>query len=115
MSKTLLVFLIDGRFAQKVLQDMVMAAEVPVSVRIRAEQSEITAEDLEQVEVIACSLDTATHVRRLGWEGTILGVLTWKPNAGTIGRMATLGITQHEVYRQFRPFHTPQAPVSRAA
>ena len=116
MAATLLVFLIDGRCAKKVLEDLIMAAQgVPVNVKLAVEQPEITPEDLEGVNFVACSLDTATHVRRLGWKGPILGVLTQKPNDDTLRRIALLRIKQHEVYPQFRPFHMPEESAVCAA
>ncbi len=109
MAVRLLVYLVCDSLAVHVGKYLEANAQVPLETVLVYGRPEISQNDVEDLDVLACSLDTATAVRAMGWDGDIIGVLTREPNAGTRMRMIKLGVHHRLLFPQFRPVHTPQS------
>ncbi|MEI6144266.1 MAG: hypothetical protein WCP91_01560 [Candidatus Berkelbacteria bacterium] len=111
----LLIHLVNPRFASAVAEDLKLSPSAEsLEIQIAANRPEISLADLDGVDALVCSLDTATAVRAMGWNGLLTAALTREPSQAVDERMIGLGIKYWQVFPQFRSFHMPQAPASRA-
>lgn len=112
----LLIHLVNHRLATAVADDLKSSPSAEsLEIQIVANRPEISLADLDGADALVCSLDTATAVRSMGWGGLLTAALTRKPSHAVEERMIGLGIMYWQVFPQYRLFHMPQAPASRAA